>query len=353
MKPERSVIFLLTEPASNLPLTASSPKHKTMAILHAQAFHPSVEDCLRTLPFKPATTPLVLCDRIRDRWSWFEDARKNDEMRSIGLGTLGYFPFELRQQILTEFIPQLFVGFGAWTSEPIDFGPDQVWLFTRELDGSGASNGVCTPSKVYVPERQKVCDTVTSLRQASKTLRGEFYNAFFATYTMLFDAPVFLAQFFRSPFFVRQAEERGRMSISVTVKLECPQLGHGMETEWHMALQGWQTAFDRLPSHLRCLTIELRFRCCIYETRGLWKSFLHDLDMFLGKIESRTEISKTKIDLTYCRCPHANGRSQVDRDAGIALLNSAKELVENRGRLSIKPRGRYIFNSYTIWDYLQ
>lgn len=57
-----------------------------------------------TLPFKKQDVSRSLFERAIDqtqtRWAWFAESRELDTEFSTELGTLGYLPWEIRQQIL-------------------------------------------------------------------------------------------------------------------------------------------------------------------------------------------------------------------------------------------------------------
>ena len=66
---------------------------------------PSMHGYALTIPFEASSRPsrkrhTKIMSQAAERWGWFSRARHWDEERSTWLGTLGYFPSEIREQII-------------------------------------------------------------------------------------------------------------------------------------------------------------------------------------------------------------------------------------------------------------
>lgn len=344
---------------------------------------PSTHNFQPTFPFSALEVSWDIYVKTRkrtiDRWIWFEEAEKNDKIRSTTLGTLGYLPMELRRQILMELNPQPFndakkPDLSGWTYEIIlDFGTDQIWMFERCMGAAFARDCISRPVKIAIQggcsTHKAVCDirqaeetlrtagklnmqggccthkTVCDLRQASETLRNEFDDTFFSTRAIFFDSPEMFKQFFTSRI-IRQAQERSRMSIWIVIELECPR--HGNQPPWPQALRKWFAALDLLPVDLRALIIEVRFYSCLSSTYDLHNGIVDDILLILKKARTEGAVTKTKIDLTYGECAFgAPWNQQADQAALAELVDRVRELLGNSEHFIRKPKETYILNGYT------
>ena len=115
----------------------------------------------RELPFNTYEIPdelQVSLERTKQRWAWFSKAKDHDKERGTQLGTLGYFPWEIRQKIFRN----IFDGF---------FTVREVcsrWFCFSESGG----NGPCRRETIPYSWRD------LAIRNVSASIRSEVEHAF-------------------------------------------------------------------------------------------------------------------------------------------------------------------------------
>ncbi|CAF9942239.1 hypothetical protein IMSHALPRED_003430 [Imshaugia aleurites] len=198
-----------------------------------------------TLPFKGHYVPQNLVelaiDQTRKRWAWFAESRKLDTERGTELGTLGYLPWEICQQMFKALLSRLRrsgYGLGIVTRAP------------EILD-----SGFCITKEGLEP---------LSFRLSSPTLRLEFDICFFFNTIIKFERSADLRQFFcQSP----DCYDTKVRCIIIRIWVPCGCTRTRRFVEWR---DGWTTACSQIPASLQSVSFGLDLSRPDDHSRNCW-----------------------------------------------------------------------------------
>ena len=177
-----------------------------------------------------------------ERGFWFRRGHALDVERGTTLGTLGFLPVEIRQQIWYYAIDHL----------EIEIKSPIRPLSQRTVDLSDGS--FWSPNaKPYPNAKWMKRSTLWNVRHASADIAFEFDYVLFLTYTMICKRPPQLKMFLDR----LQVLERRYLGMKMPVRLE---VGLLTETDWLVRYKGenaWTRAFQWLPSGLTSIVFVL------------------------------------------------------------------------------------------------
>ena len=206
-----------------------------------------------TLPFKQINVPPNLfhraIDQTQKRWAWFMESRELDTERGTELGTLGYLPWEVRQQILKIVYDRHFYGKSYHGPRTLCYEiPPWAIAAPNIFDFSYSYN--VTTRACWVSHTTR---TNFGLRRSSATLGFEYEGLFLSNTIFKFKSPTALEKFLGQLSDFHQTKLR-RIIIDIWVLCGCrsPRL----RRDWR---DGWKTACFQLPASLRQVSFELDY----------------------------------------------------------------------------------------------
>lgn len=212
-------------------------------------FNQLVSVLAATLPFKQAEVSPDLFDlainQTQKRWAWFVRSRELDIERGTDLGTLGYLPWEIRQQIIKAVLDGFFEGEHDRVGHTLCYEPSTALapdLFNFSYYRMGMEN--CRMN-------WDAYSGVPGLRHSSATLGFE-YDSFFLSNTIFkFNRPTGLGKFLDQLSDYHQTKLR-RILINIWVPCGC--CSHRLGEDWE---DPWKRACFQLPASLRRVSFQL------------------------------------------------------------------------------------------------
>lgn len=210
-----------------------------------------------TLPFKqrdvsPQVFELAI-NQTQKRWAWFMESRELDTERGTELGTLGYFPWEIRQQILKMVFDGYFLSYRKCDLAP----PTLCYLNPKGVTGQAPdifdlyhSYRNLVSQGCYMSSTSQ---ELFSLHLSSATLGFEYDDLFLSNAIFKFECPKGLDGFLDQLSDNHQTKLR-RIIINIWVPCGCR--SRRLRRDWR---DGWKTACFQLPASLRQVSIELDY----------------------------------------------------------------------------------------------
>lgn len=200
-----------------------------------------------TLPFKQKDVSPDLFDlainQTQKGWAWFVRSRELDIERGTELGTLGYLPWETRQQVLKVIIDGQFYG-------------ESQAPRTLCYDLTASSTDVFNLDSYYV-ELVKLrlrypSQGISDLRLSSVTLSFEYDSLFLSNTIFKFQCRTVLDKFLAQLSDLHQTKLR---SIIISIWVPCGCGSRRLRQDWE---DGWKTSCFQMPASLRQVSFELR-----------------------------------------------------------------------------------------------
>ena len=246
------------------------------SVLPIDVFIPNNSHLVKTLPFcaseQSKTLRAALLERTKQRWAWFTDAEDQDRERGTHLGTLGYLPWEIRQEVFKDVYGRYFDVI-PWINGPTVGHEPRI-----------------TP--IGIPDFLKCPGTCASwdifpIVSASPSIRPEVQYAYITTANFVFDSPRALT------YFLGDVPEYERSLFrSVTLLL-------GRGPEFKSQSEAIRDACMELPSGLTSITFRLEH--CPWDTTNLRCHKVVEIFELLGKQIKRCWAPRAKISMEhYC-----------------------------------------------------